>query len=125
MRGREVRSALESDGLQGSVTSGLLTPSVLCSLVQTTQTAQTWDSDSEGRGGAVCVKVGGRNSLALAWFSRGKPVVVGWFGGDSLGETLVSVSLQLLHTPAHVLPSAAFLCSLFVNSLLLATEARR
>ncbi|CAK6448072.1 unnamed protein product [Pipistrellus nathusii] len=37
-------------------------------------------------------------------------------------ENVPAVS-ELLHTPAHVLPSAAFLCSLFINSLLLATEA--
>ncbi|XP_059558517.1 WD repeat-containing protein 75 [Myotis daubentonii] len=40
-----------------------------------------------------------------------------------LTENVPAIS-ELLHTPAHVLPSAAFLCSMFVNSLLLATEAR-
>ncbi|NWI99625.1 WDR75 protein, partial [Crypturellus undulatus] len=35
--------------------------------------------------------------------------------------TLLS-SLQLLHTPAHVLPSASFLCPIFINSLLTSKE---
>ncbi|XP_074856825.1 WD repeat-containing protein 75 isoform X2 [Carettochelys insculpta] len=29
---------------------------------------------------------------------------------------------ELLHTPAHVLPSASFLCSIFINSLLISKE---
>ncbi|NXX43852.1 WDR75 protein, partial [Tricholaema leucomelas] len=29
---------------------------------------------------------------------------------------------ELLHTPAHVLPSASFLCSMFINSLLISKE---
>ncbi|KYO33720.1 WD repeat-containing protein 75 [Alligator mississippiensis] len=29
---------------------------------------------------------------------------------------------ELLHTPAHVLPSAAFLCSIFINTLLISKE---
>ncbi|EMP26253.1 WD repeat-containing protein 75, partial [Chelonia mydas] len=29
---------------------------------------------------------------------------------------------ELLHTPAHVLPSASFLCSIFINSMLISKE---
>ncbi|XP_007529066.1 WD repeat-containing protein 75 [Erinaceus europaeus] len=36
-------------------------------------------------------------------------------------ENIPAIS-ELLHTPAHVLPSASFLCSMFVNSLLLSQE---
>uniref|UniRef100_A0A8C6HH91 WD repeat domain 75 n=1 Tax=Mus spicilegus TaxID=10103 RepID=A0A8C6HH91_MUSSI len=36
----------------------------------------------------------------------------------------IPVITELLHTPAHVLPSASFLCSLFVNSLLLSKETK-
>lgn len=35
------------------------------------------------------------------------------------------LSLQLLHTPAHVLPSASFLCTIFINSLLISKESKR
>uniref|UniRef100_A0A481DGS3 WD repeat-containing protein 75 isoform X1-like n=1 Tax=Sus scrofa TaxID=9823 RepID=A0A481DGS3_PIG len=38
-----------------------------------------------------------------------------------LTENIPAIS-ELLHTPAHVLPSASFLCSMFVNSLLLSKE---
>ncbi|XP_007253300.3 WD repeat-containing protein 75 [Astyanax mexicanus] len=39
-------------------------------------------------------------------------------------QTSVAVK-ELLHTPAHVLPAASFLCSMFVNSLLISnTESR-
>lgn len=53
---------------------------------------------------------------------------------EKLSETLESELVQLpltenipainelLHTPAHVLPSAAFLCSMFINSLLLSKD---
>eukprot|EP00074_Homo_sapiens_P112375 XP_024308936.1 WD repeat-containing protein 75 isoform X1 [Homo sapiens] len=40
-----------------------------------------------------------------------------------LTENIPAIS-ELLHTPAHVLPSAAFLCSMFVNSLLLSKETK-
>ncbi|KAM5326706.1 WD repeat-containing protein 75 [Glossophaga mutica] len=40
-----------------------------------------------------------------------------------LTENIPAIS-ELLHTPAHVLPSASFLCSMFVNSLLLSTETK-
>ncbi|XP_042544242.1 WD repeat-containing protein 75 [Dipodomys spectabilis] len=40
-----------------------------------------------------------------------------------LAENIPAIN-ELLHTPAHVLPSASFLCSLFVNSLLLSTETK-
>uniref|UniRef100_A0A452QZT3 WD repeat domain 75 n=1 Tax=Ursus americanus TaxID=9643 RepID=A0A452QZT3_URSAM len=40
-----------------------------------------------------------------------------------LTENIPAIS-ELLHTPAHVLPSAAFLCSKFVNSLLLSKETK-
>uniref|UniRef100_A0A2K5IGW2 WD repeat-containing protein 75 n=1 Tax=Colobus angolensis palliatus TaxID=336983 RepID=A0A2K5IGW2_COLAP len=40
-----------------------------------------------------------------------------------LTENIPAVG-ELLHTPAHVLPSAAFLCSMFVNSLLLSKETK-
>lgn len=35
------------------------------------------------------------------------------------------LSFQLLHTPAHVLPSASFLCPIFINSLLISKENKR
>ncbi|XP_041524337.1 WD repeat-containing protein 75-like [Microtus oregoni] len=38
-----------------------------------------------------------------------------------LTENIPAIN-ELLHTPAHVLPSASFLCSLFVSSLLLSKE---
>ncbi|XP_055472786.1 WD repeat-containing protein 75 [Psammomys obesus] len=41
-----------------------------------------------------------------------------------LTENIPAIN-ELLHTPAHVLPSASFLCSLFVNSLLLSKETNR
>ncbi|XP_006879002.1 PREDICTED: WD repeat-containing protein 75 [Elephantulus edwardii] len=52
---------------------------------------------------------------------------------DTLGNELIQLPLtenipaisELLHTPAHVLPSASFLCSMFVNSLLLSKETKR
>ncbi|KAF3824296.1 hypothetical protein GH733_008581 [Mirounga leonina] len=40
-----------------------------------------------------------------------------------LTENIPAIS-ELLHTPAHVLPSASFLCSKFVNSLLLSKETK-
>ncbi|XP_021012921.1 WD repeat-containing protein 75 [Mus caroli] len=40
-----------------------------------------------------------------------------------LTENIPAIT-ELLHTPAHVLPSASFLCSLFVNSLLLSKETK-
>ncbi|XP_032493199.1 WD repeat-containing protein 75 isoform X1 [Phocoena sinus] len=40
-----------------------------------------------------------------------------------LTENIPAIS-ELLHTPAHVLPSASFLCSMFVNSLLLSKETK-
>uniref|UniRef100_A0AC11E2E0 WD repeat domain 75 n=1 Tax=Ovis aries TaxID=9940 RepID=A0AC11E2E0_SHEEP len=40
-----------------------------------------------------------------------------------LTENIPAIS-ELLRTPAHVLPSASFLCSMFVNSLLLSTETK-
>uniref|UniRef100_A0A2K6SE62 WD repeat domain 75 n=1 Tax=Saimiri boliviensis boliviensis TaxID=39432 RepID=A0A2K6SE62_SAIBB len=40
-----------------------------------------------------------------------------------LTENIPAIS-ELLHTPAHVLPSAVFLCSMFVNSLLLSKETK-
>ncbi|XP_028742865.1 WD repeat-containing protein 75 [Peromyscus leucopus] len=40
-----------------------------------------------------------------------------------LTENIPAIN-ELLHTPAHVLPSASFLCSLFVNSLLLSKETK-
>lgn len=40
-----------------------------------------------------------------------------------LTENIPAVN-ELLHTPAHVLPSASFLCSLFINSLLLSKETK-
>ncbi|XP_003406221.1 WD repeat-containing protein 75 isoform X1 [Loxodonta africana] len=51
---------------------------------------------------------------------------------DALGNELVQLPLtenipaisELLHTPAHVLPSASFLCSMFINSLLLSKESK-
>ncbi|OXB60906.1 hypothetical protein ASZ78_009398 [Callipepla squamata] len=39
-----------------------------------------------------------------------------------LEERLTLSSKQLLHTPAHVLPSASFLCPIFINSLLISKE---
>lgn len=40
-----------------------------------------------------------------------------------LTENIPAIT-ELLHTPAHVLPSASFLCTLFVNSLLLSKETK-
>uniref|UniRef100_A0A8C9Q9T0 WD repeat domain 75 n=1 Tax=Spermophilus dauricus TaxID=99837 RepID=A0A8C9Q9T0_SPEDA len=40
-----------------------------------------------------------------------------------LTENIPAVN-ELLHTPAHVLPSASFLCSMFINSLLLSKETK-
>ncbi|KAK2497646.1 hypothetical protein MC885_021137 [Smutsia gigantea] len=40
-----------------------------------------------------------------------------------LTENIPAIS-ELLHTPAHVLPSASFLCSMFINSLLLSKETK-
>uniref|UniRef100_A0A667GVS3 WD repeat domain 75 n=1 Tax=Lynx canadensis TaxID=61383 RepID=A0A667GVS3_LYNCA len=40
-----------------------------------------------------------------------------------LTENIPAIS-ELLHTPAHVLPSASFLCSKFVSSLLLSKETK-
>lgn len=85
-----------------------------------TDHAQRGGERREGKG-VVCLQVGGRNGHSGLVFSgktgdRGVRLV--WWKPWSLFP-------QLLHTPAHVLPSAAFLCSLFINSLLLATEARR
>ncbi|ERE82896.1 WD repeat-containing protein 75 [Cricetulus griseus] len=40
-----------------------------------------------------------------------------------LTENIPAIN-ELLHTPAHVLPSASFLCSLFINSLLLSKETK-
>lgn len=40
-----------------------------------------------------------------------------------LTENIPAIS-ELLRTPAHVLPSASFLCSMFVNSLLLSKETK-
>lgn len=40
-----------------------------------------------------------------------------------LTENIPAIN-ELLHTPAHVLPSASFLCSKFVNSLLLSKETK-
>ncbi|KAM6174734.1 WD repeat-containing protein 75 [Erethizon dorsatum] len=40
-----------------------------------------------------------------------------------LTENIPAIN-ELLHTPAHVLPSASFLCSMFVSSLLLSEETK-
>ncbi|KAG8515648.1 WD repeat-containing protein 75 [Galemys pyrenaicus] len=40
-----------------------------------------------------------------------------------LTESIPAIN-ELLHTPAHVLPAASFLCSMFVNSLLLSKETK-
>ncbi|XP_008060856.2 WD repeat-containing protein 75 [Carlito syrichta] len=40
-----------------------------------------------------------------------------------LTENIPAIS-ELLHTPAHVLPSATFLCSMLINSLLLSKETK-
>ncbi|KAH0621575.1 hypothetical protein JD844_023033 [Phrynosoma platyrhinos] len=40
-------------------------------------------------------------------------------------ERLTPSSKQLLHTPAHVLPSAAYLCPIFINSLLVSKTNKR
>ncbi|XP_005373379.1 PREDICTED: WD repeat-containing protein 75 [Chinchilla lanigera] len=40
-----------------------------------------------------------------------------------LTENIPAIN-ELLHTPAHVLPSASFLCSMFINSLLLSEETK-
>ncbi|TRZ23905.1 hypothetical protein HGM15179_003176 [Zosterops borbonicus] len=46
----------------------------------------------------------------------GKPVV------HNKQEQASPAVKELLHTPAHVLPSASFLCSIFINSLLISKE---
>ncbi|ELW66605.1 WD repeat-containing protein 75 [Tupaia chinensis] len=40
-----------------------------------------------------------------------------------LTENIPAIN-EFLHTPAHVLPSASFLCSMFINSLLLSEETK-
>ncbi|XP_068878046.1 WD repeat-containing protein 75 isoform X2 [Aphelocoma coerulescens] len=57
-----------------------------------------------------------RRQQAQEDIDLGKPVV------HSKEEQASPAVKELLHTPAHVLPSASFLCTIFINSLLISKE---
>ncbi|NXQ27414.1 WDR75 protein, partial [Alaudala cheleensis] len=57
-----------------------------------------------------------RHQQAQEDIDLGKPVV------PNKQEQASPAVKELLHTPAHVLPSASFLCTIFINSLLISKE---
>lgn len=89
---------------------------VLCNYNSQTSGIKFRISDGGQRRGCL-------HKVGVVWFSSTEPGYL----IKALAFALFKwnpVFLQLLRTPAHVLPSASFLCSMFVNSLLLSTGRR-